>query len=154
MVMGTLEATDDCGNASSLYEFTVFGLDGWEACSQGFWRNHKETWGPTSFSPDTSLLEAFEIYDLSSPEIPAGFDTNLTLHAALNSTGGSFNQALLQGTAALLNAAHPRIDFPATVEHVRTTMQAAFAGEITFDEAQRTFTDANAAEAECGCPIS
>jgi hypothetical protein len=33
-------------------------------------------------------------------------------------------------------------------------MRAAFAGEISFDEALRYFNFGNDAERECGCPIS
>jgi len=100
------------------------------------------------------FLEAFEITDLSSPEIPGSFDTNLTLGTAINNIGGILGQPLLQGTAALLNAAHPAVDFPATVGQVRTIMQAAFVGEITFSEALSVINKWNGAERECGCPIS
>jgi hypothetical protein len=97
--------------------------------------------------------DAFEITDFSSLEIPPDFDTELTLMAAMATTGGSFAQALLQGTGALLNAAHPEVEFPATVGEVRSVMQAACAGLISFDEARVYFNEANAAERECGCPI-
>ena len=154
MVMGSFTATDDCGNVSEPFEFTVFVKLGREACSQGFWKNHPESWGPTGFAPDDLLLDAFLITDVSSPEIPADFDVDLTLMSALQATGGSFNQTLLQGVAALLNAAHPEVDFPARVRDVQAVMQAAFSGEISFDEARAAFNVWNAAERQCGCPVS
>jgi hypothetical protein len=45
------------------------------------------------------------------------------------------------------------MDYPLTVEQVLATMQAAFAGDISFDEAHGFFTTAQAAEGECGCPV-
>ena len=154
MVMGTFTATDICENVSDPFEFKVLVKLGKEACSQGFWKNHYDQWGPSGYTPDTLFLEAFEITDLSSQEIPSDFNPQLTLGTAINNIGGALAQALLQGTAALLNAAHPAVDFPAGAAQVRMTMQAAFAGDITFSEALAMFNLWNAAERECGCPIS
>ncbi len=152
-IMGSFAASDECDNTTTAFEFTILAKLGMEACSQGFWRNHFERWGPTGFTTETLLLEAFEITDLSSPEIPGNFDVNITLGTAIGNIGGVLGQALLQGTAALLSAAHPDVDFPATVAQVRMIMQAAFAGEITFDEARAMVGIWNAAERECGCSI-
>jgi len=127
---------------------------GKEACSQGFWKNHFDAWGPTGYSPGMLYVDAFEITDLSSPEIPGSFDINLTLGTAINNIGGTLGQPLLQSTGALLNAAHPAVDFPATVGQVRMIMQAAFAGDIAFNEALSMINLWNGAERECGCPIS
>lgn len=151
---GSFSATDACNNVSEPFSFNIMAVIGQEACSQGFWKNHTELWGPAGYDPNDRLVDAFEISDFSSPEIPAGFDPELTLIDALLDTGGSFSQALIQGTAALLNAAHPSVDFPLRESDVKAAMQAAFAGEITFDEARAYFNTGNAAERECGCPIS
>ncbi len=154
MIMGWFTATDECNNVSDPFEFNISAKLGKEACSQGFWKNNSEDWGPAGYSRDDVLLEAFGVTDLSSPEIPAGFDPGLTMMQALQNTGGSFNQTLIQGVGALLNAAHPGVDFPLRAVDVQAAMQAAFAGEITFEEARAYFNFGNAAEAECGCPIS
>jgi hypothetical protein len=152
MVWADFVAEDACDNASAAGHFAMKALLGQEACSQGFWRNHPERWGPTGYSPSMSVLLAFGITDLSSPEIPGSFDPGMTLMEAANQTGGSFNQALLQGVAALLNAAYPDMDYPWTVAQVQAVMQDAFAGVITFAEATSFFNTGNAAERECGCP--
>jgi len=152
-VAGTFHATDVCGNVSGDVDYVLSAKQGKEACSQGFWKNHPERWGPTGFSPNDLFVDAFMIADLSSPEVPSSFDLQMDLFDASNLTGGSFDQALLQGTAALLNAAHPDVDFPTTVEAVRSAMQGAFAGTITFDQARARFNVWNAAERECGCSI-
>ncbi len=152
MIRGTLVATDDCGNDSQPFEVNVRTLIGLEACSQGFWKNHPERWGPTGYTPDMRFVDAFQITDLSSAEIPASFSSSLTLFEAANMTGGSFNQTLLQGTAALLNAGYATMRYPLTIEQVVEAMRAAFAGDISFDAARQVFTTAQAAEGECGCP--
>jgi hypothetical protein len=100
------------------------------------------------------FVDAFMIVDFSSPGIPMSFDKNMTLFEAANMTGGSFNQALLQGTAALLNAAYPGVDYPLSLNQVRSTMQDAFAGRITFEAARAIFNTGQAVEGECGCPVN
>jgi len=152
-ITGSYDATDECGNASASFAFTVSVRYGLEACSQGFWRNHFELWGLSGFSPQDSFLEAFQITDLSSPEIPADFDVNMTLGEAIDAHGGGFGQLLLHGTAALLNAAYPDMDYPLSVAAVREIMQRAFAGEITFAEAGSLLVNAQGVERECGCPV-
>lgn len=152
-ISGSASADDECGNVSAPFELRLSARIGREACSQGFWKNHADRWPPTGLSPSMRFVDAFEIVDLSSGEIPADFDENMTLFEAANSTGGSFDQTLLQGSAALLNAAHPSVDYPFTVAQVQEVMQAAFAGVITFSEATAFFNLGNAAERECGCSI-
>lgn len=153
LIEGGFSATDECGNVSSPFSILASARVGREACSQGFWKNHFDRWGPTGFSPSDRFLDAFEITDLSSPEIPSSFDPDLTLGEAASNTSGNLGQLLVHGTGALLNAAHPDVDFPATVSAVRAVMQAAFAGEITFDEARAFFGVWNSAERECGCSV-
>jgi len=77
----------------------------------------------------------------------------MTLLEAANRSGGSFDQLLLQGTAALLNAAHPDVQYPYSMKQVQSVMQDAFAGRMTFDEARAFINVGQAAESECGCPV-
>jgi hypothetical protein len=155
-------ATDDCGNVSDA-AFTLTAQCGSQACSAGYWRNNIDDWCPTGFNPvdnfcfagpATLFVDAFGITDFSSPEIPPSFDPGLTLLQALNMPGGSFSQTLFQGSAALMNAAHPDVDFPVIPARIKRVMQDAFAGVISFDEARSTIDAHNAAEDECGCPFS
>ena len=90
---------------------------------------------------------------MSSTELPAEFDPDTTLGEAITALGGDFQQTLVQGTAALLNAAHPMVDFPLTETQVKSAMQAAFAGYITMSDAVDIFNFGNDAEHECGCPV-
>jgi hypothetical protein len=159
----TCAATDDCGNTSGDYVFSLTAQCGKQACSPGYWRNHIESWCLAGFNPfddycftgpATLFVDAFGITDFSSPEIPGSFDPGITLLQALNGSGGDFNQLLFQGSAALLSAASPLVDFPATVCEIRQVMRDAFAGIISIDEARAFIGAGNAAEGECGCPFS
>ena len=153
-ITGAFSANDACGNAAEDLAVTIRATLGREACSQGYWKNHFNRWAPSGHAPSDSFVDTFGITDLSSTEIPESFNVAITLGEAITSTGGDFNQALLQGTAALLNAAHPTVDFPLTETEVKSIMQAAFAGLITFRHAVNGFNLGNAAERECGCPIA
>ncbi|MHC5111461.1 MAG: HYR-like domain-containing protein [Planctomycetota bacterium] len=153
-IYGSLSANDSCGNFADDLPLLLTVVEGQEACSQGFWKNHYERWGPSGFSPTDNFVGAFGITDFGSPQIPGDFSMSETLGEAINRAGGGFNQALVQGTAALINAAHPAVDFPLTPTEVRLFMQRAFSGEITFDAATALFNFGNDAERECGCPIS
>jgi len=150
-IRGSYTAVDECGNVSAPYEFTASVRNGLEACSVGYWKNHHEEWWPSGLSPDMLFLDVFQITDLSSPQIPAGFDVTLTLGEAAAGPGGTFSSALAEGTTAMLNAAY-RMEYPLSVSAVRRLMQKAFAGVITFNEANDRFMDGHTVRNECGCP--
>jgi hypothetical protein len=161
VVTVTCTAFDECGNASDSCTFTVSATCG-QACSPGFWRNHPNDWCKTGFNPTlnhcftgpaTKFVDAFMITNFTSGQIPNNFNKNITLLQAVSLSGGTFNQALFQGSAALLSASHPDVSFPASVADIKKKMQDAFAGVITFSEAKTYFTQLNRAEQEGGCPI-
>ncbi len=157
-------ATDDCGNASAPCSFTVDATCN-QACSPGFWRNHNDAWCLTPFNPvedwcfdgpATMFLEAFEI-DCTVPgacsAVPNAFIVSPpTLLEAVSTSGGSFNQTLFHGSAALLSSY--AVSFPVGPEAVRDVMQDAFDGTITFSAAHQIFATWNATESEGGCPLN
>jgi hypothetical protein len=156
-------ATDECGNASDATVFTLRAQCGKEACSPGYWRNNFEDWCPTGFNPlpdycypgpATLFLDAFEITEVSSPEIPADFDPAMTLSQAVDTTGGGFNQLLFQGGAALISAAHPDLDFPASVCEIIQLMQDVFVGLMSVEDGRAQMKLWNDAERECGCSFN
>ncbi len=97
----------------------------YEGCSHGYWKNHLEAWEETSYEPDDLLGDVF-----SFPEPISGFRYNPlsrlendTLQEALAYRGGAgvIGKARIMfrhAVAALLNAAHPNIYYPATPERV------------------------------------
>ena len=158
----TCDATDACGNSSAKCSFDVSAQCGDQACSPGFWRNHPDEWCPAGFNPSpgpcfsgpaTKFTDAFGITDFSSSEIPGSFKTNLKLHEAVNMSGGTFNQTLFHGSAALLSGSHPTVNFGATAESVKQTMRDAFAGVISFQTALDVFRTLNDLELVGGCPL-
>ena len=85
-----------------------------EGCTAGFWRNHVDTWPATGFSPMDDFDTTFGV-DMFAPDI--------TLEDALFLPGGGNNYLARQGTAALLNAAHPDISYPLTTAEIIAFVQ-------------------------------
>lgn len=97
-----------------------------EGCTPGYWKNHLEDWPPTGFDPGDDFDTVFGV-DLFSPDI--------TLEQAVNAKGGGVNKLARHGTAALLNAAHPDVDYPLTVADVIALVQAGDANTlVAFNE--------------------
>jgi hypothetical protein len=82
---------------------------GGEGCTPGYWKSHLDSWGPTGYTPGQSLGSVFSVVGLGS----LSSDSLLT---ALDYGGGSSlvdaKRILLRAAvAALLNAAHPDVDY-------------------------------------------
>ena len=123
---------------------------GAEGCTPGFWKNHLEAWAPTGFAPDQALGSVFDAAGLGSlaPD---------TLSAALSYGGGSGLEAakqilLRQAVAALLNAAHPDVDFALTTAEVIAAVNAAL-GSGSRSAILATKDELTAAN-EAGCDLS
>jgi len=86
-----------------------------EGCTPGYWKNHLADWAPTGYSPADDFDATFGV-DLFSPDI--------TLDDAVNARGGGVKKLARHGTAALLSAAHPDVDYPFTVAEVIALVQA------------------------------
>jgi len=105
-----------------------------EGCTPGYWRNHLEQWVFTGFAPGDSAEAVFGI------DLKGALD-GITLEEAVNLGGGGIRKVLRHGTAGLLSAAHPDVDYPFTVAEVIAFVQA---GDI----------DAVVEANEAGCPIN
>jgi hypothetical protein len=89
---------------------------GTQGLTPGFWRqNHHFAYWPTGYAPTGSYSDIFGV--------SAG---NTTLLQALTAGGGGVSALLRQSAAALLNAAHPDIDYAFTPEQVIAMVQDAF----------------------------
>lgn len=98
---------------------------GTEGLTPGFWKNRIEFW-PTGYTAEdpgaTTLSDKFNV-----PYSDLADDTFLE---ALNYKGfggpdGAAKNLLKHAVAALLNAAHPDIDYPYTKEEIITMVNAA-----------------------------
>jgi thrombospondin type 3 repeat protein len=86
-----------------------------EGCTPGYWKNHLSSWAATGYSPSADFDATFGV-NLFSP--------NITLRTAINLGGGGVNKLARHGTAALLSAAHPGVNYPYTVAQVIAAVQA------------------------------
>jgi hypothetical protein len=114
-------------------------------CSHGFWKNHTSSW--VGYSPGQTLGSVFT---------GTGSLSSSTFRQALDFKGGSSldgaRQILLrQAVAALLNAAHPNVDYPKTTAGVIADVNAALASNnrSTIVALATTLDGMN----NLGCPI-
>lgn len=105
------------------------GADG---CTPGYWKNHLDSWPATGYAPSDIFDTVFNTDYFSS---------TFTLLNAVNQGGGAVNRLARHGTAALLSAAHPDVNYPYTVAEVMAWVQAGIADPLA---------QAN----ELGCPIN
>jgi len=105
--------------------------NGGEGCTPGWWKNHLDSW--IGYSPGDDFDSTFGV-DWFAPDI--------TLEKALNMRGGGIKALTRHAAAALLNAAHPDVDYPmaeadiiSAVHDVDSTdKKAVTALKDTFDE--------------------
>jgi hypothetical protein len=125
--------------------------DGFEGCGIGFWKNHLNVW--INYTSDQQLKEIFEFpTELEDLE-------NSSLLEALKFKGGKGIEGkarilLKQAVAALLNAAHPDVNYSLNVSeiiiHVNDTLRSLNTTEMlelkdVFDEYNNLGSDL------CGC---
>jgi hypothetical protein len=79
-------------------------------CPKGNW----DAWPPTGFSPGDDFDTTFGV-DL--------FDPDITLGEAVMLGGGGDNKLARHGTAALLNSAHPGVDYELSMAEVIVAVQ-------------------------------
>ncbi len=99
------------------YGFVILVLNfeekGDEGCSQGYWKNHRNSWGPTDYDTEDEYNDVFEVPYYK------------TLFGAIESGGGKEYALGRQAVAALLNAAHPGVDYYYTENEVINIVQDA-----------------------------
>ena len=105
---------------------------GTQGCTPGYWKNHLASWPATGYAT-TDIFDT--VFDTDY------FNATFTLLNAVNQGGGAINRLARHGTAALLSAAHPDVDYPYSVAQVINFVQGGFADPLV---------QAN----ELGCPIN
>jgi len=80
----------------------------------GFWKNHLLAW--EGYAPGDDFDTVFGV---------DAFDPDRTFLEALKAGGGGLNALGRHAVAALLNAAHPLIDYPYTIPEIIAAVQAA-----------------------------
>jgi hypothetical protein len=92
---------------------------GEEGCSHGYYKNHTADWGGCN----TPSEKFFTVFSISNKR---GLDQNMTLLKAMQIGGGGYVNLARQGTASLLNACHPDVDFPLTQGEVKAAVKQMF----------------------------
>jgi hypothetical protein len=105
---------------------------------------------PTGFSPNQTLESVFDVPD------SLGLD-NTTLLQALSFKGGSGTKGAAQillraAVAALLNSAHPDVDYPRTTAEVIAAVNAALASNDR--STMLTLAAQLDADNNLGCPLN
>jgi len=113
-----------------------------EGCTPGYWRQeqHFDSWVPTGYATGDDFETVFGVNASFNPD---------TLLDAVWLGGGGENALARHAVAALLNAAHPSVDYEYSVAQIIAMVQQAYAtGD--FEETKDLFDAANNA----GCPLN
>jgi hypothetical protein len=116
-----LSEDDGTGDVPASLNWVAAGLSippdepGGEGCTPGYWKNHLESWPPTGLSPFDDFDTTFGV---------DYFDPDITLDEAVNARGGGTNKVARHGTAALLNALHPDVNYSVSAADVIAAVQA------------------------------
>jgi hypothetical protein len=102
-------------------------------CSPGYWRNHFERWPETGYAAEDDFDTTFGV-DLFSPDV--------TLGQAVELGGGQPNDLARHGTAALLSASHPGVNYPYAADAVKALVKQG--------DAEGRLATANT----LGCPLN
>lgn len=114
----------------TLIEVTIPPSD-FAGCTPGYWRNHMDDWPAAGISPGADFDTTFGVNY---------FNPDITLAQAITLGGGGVRKIARHGTAGLLSAGHPDVNYPFTQAQVIAFVQA---GDV----------DALAAANELGCTI-
>lgn len=121
-----------------------------EGCTPGYWKNHTESWPPTGYSTGQTLEDVFDVPN------GLGMDST-TLHKALDGGGGSGLTGAAKilfraGVAALLNGAHPGVDYEQTDDEVIDAVNTALASNDR--DTMLSLASTLDAQNNRGCPLN
>jgi hypothetical protein len=94
-------------------------------CGPGYWKNHTEAWPPTGYSPGQAVSSVFS-------GAPSPLASQSLLQALQGSggkgTAGAARRLVRAGVAAVLNGAHPDVNYPRTTGSILTDVHAVLTG--------------------------
>jgi hypothetical protein len=107
-------------------KLTLDETPGEDGCTPGYWKNHPSRWAVTGYATTMTVEDVFDVPDAF------GLDAD-TLMKALSYKGGpdltSAARILLRSAvAAVLNASHPKVDYPMTSAEIIAAVNAALLG--------------------------
>ena len=100
---------------------------GSEGLTPGFWKNNAtkhdaSAWSGTGYFLYQTLGQVFNLAGTQYASL-----SNVTLVQALSLNGGGVNALMRHAVSALLNAAHPQVDYPLTQTQIVSQVNAALA---------------------------
>jgi hypothetical protein len=112
MTFGIAIYDHSLGKQINGWKWTVTCQATGQGCTPGYWRQpqHLDDWVPTGYAPGDYFENAFLW--------PGYFSPTYTLFQAIWAQGGGLDRLARHGTAALLSAASPFVDYPYTVAEV------------------------------------
>ena len=122
------------------YVKSVGVTTGGEGLTPGYWKQtqHFDTWVATGYNPSDSFNTIFGVNDPDNP----------TLLQALQTGGGGFDALGRHAVAALLNSAHPNIEYAYTTAQVIAKVQSAYANPSTVETIKDQLAVENEREAD------
>jgi len=110
-VLCEVEGAQDC-----LIELTVPQEHGSEGLTPGFWKNHQDLW--VGCDPSDSFNDIFNVsISIDGNSDPSLIDA-LNAKGGVNEEKGVYDALARHAVAALLNAAHPDVDYPLTISEI------------------------------------
>jgi hypothetical protein len=108
---------------------------GFEGLTLGFWKNHPDLW--SVYSPSQTFYSVFGV--IITIKLDKDTITNPTLMQALkaqariNESKGVYDALARHAVAALLNAAHPNVDYPLTIAQIINAVKGVINGSNLTD---------------------
>ena len=120
-------------------------------CTPGYWKNHTDSWADTGYSPGQTTGSVFSGAS-AFPTLAAQSLLSSLQGGGGSGTLGAARILLRAAVAALLNAAHPDVEYPRTTAEILTDVNAALGSN------NRNTMLALAAELDSdnnlGCPLN
>lgn len=121
-----------------------------EGCTPGYWKNHLGSWAVTGFSTGQSVASVFAAASAYPQVAGASLVQALSFYGG-SGVDGAARTLLRAAVAAVLDAAHPGVDYPYTAAQVIADVDAALASgerDVMLPLASRLDSANN-----LGCPL-
>jgi len=95
-------------------------------CGHGYWKNHESDWEPTGYAPEDPIASVFTTpVELQIPDGDTFMDA--LRYPGGNGPSGAARLLLRHAIGAVLNAAHPDVNYPLTLSEVTAQVDSALA---------------------------
>jgi hypothetical protein len=95
-----------------------------QGCTPGYWKNHTDSWTTTGYTTGQSVQSTFSAAS-GYPNLGKAALLNALSFQGGSDLDGAGGNLLRAATASLLNAAHPKVDFPRTAAAIVNDVNSA-----------------------------